>query len=63
VEESDGRAFFEGALLGEGGGECVDDAAREMVEAGFGVRGAATDAEVEAVEAVEAQRERDDSEE
>ena len=63
VEESDGGAFFEGALLGESGGEGVGDAAREMVEAGFGVRGAATDAEVEAIEAVEAQREGDDGEE
>ena len=34
-----------------------------MVEAGFGVCGAAADAEVEAVEAFEAQRESDEREE
>ena len=44
-------------------GECVDEAAGEIVEAGFGVGDAAADAEVEAIEAFEAQREGDEREE
>ena len=63
MKEADGRAFFEGALLGERGDEGVDEAAREIVEAGFGVGRAAADAEVEAIEAFEAKRESDEREE
>ena len=63
MEEADGRALFEGAGLQEGGGEGVDEAAREIVEAGFGVGSAAADAEIEAIEAFEAQRESDEREE
>ena len=47
----------------EGCGEGVGEAAREMVEAGFGVGRAAADAEIEAIKAFEAQRESDEREE
>jgi hypothetical protein len=63
VKEADGGALFEGALLGERGDERVPDAAREIVEAGFGVGGAAADAEIEAVKAFEAKRKRDERKE
>ena len=53
VEKSDGRAFLERALLGECRDERVDEAAREIVEARFGVGGAAADAQVEAIKTSE----------
>ncbi len=63
VEETDDGALFEGAGLEEGCGEGVGKAAREMVEAGFGVGSASADAEVEAIEAFKAQCESDEGEE
>jgi hypothetical protein len=54
VEEANCGAFFEGALLGERCDECVDEAAGEIVEAWFGVRSAAANAEVKAIEALQA---------
>ena len=63
VEEADDGTLLEGAGLQKGCGEGVGEAAREIVEARFGVRCAAADAEVEAVEAFEAEREGDDREE
>ena len=53
MEDADSGAFFEGAGLEEGCGDGVGEAAREMIEAGLGVGCAATNAEVEAVEAFE----------
>ena len=59
VKNADGGAFFEGATLKEGRGECVCDTASEIVEARFGVGGAAADAEIEAIEAFETNRKGD----
>jgi hypothetical protein len=63
VKEADGGALSEGALLGKRGSEGVEEAAEEIIEAWLGVWGAATDAEIETIKALEAQCEGDYSEE
>ena len=62
VEETNRGALLEGAALGERGGESVDEAAGEIIKAGFGVRRTAANAEIEAIEALCAQRDRDQRE-
>ena len=54
MEEADPGALAEGAALRKGREERVADAAGKIVEARVGVGAAATDAQVKAVEAVEA---------
>jgi hypothetical protein len=62
VKKADGRALFEGAALKECCGEGVSEAAGKIVETGFGVGRASSDAEIEAIEALEAQCESDEGE-